>query len=82
VLRYAILAFSSQHVNRFFDHVGTEAIEYHDKCLQLLKPVLSGPKKMINEDVLAAIAILRQYEEMDGKTSHLIHNNTVGLAFC
>jgi hypothetical protein len=67
VLRYAIFAFSSRHVSRFSDYDEIEAIQYHDKCLELLIPVLSEPEENITEDILAAIAILRQYEEMDGK---------------
>ncbi|OCL13497.1 hypothetical protein AOQ84DRAFT_283017 [Glonium stellatum] len=72
LLRYAIFAFSARHVNRFSDNE-TEALQYHSMCLQLLIPVLSGPTERITDDVLAAIAILRQYEEMD------VHDNRYHL---
>ena len=67
MLRYAIFAFSSRHLSRFSQYDEIEAIQYHDKCLELLIPVLSEPEENVNEDILASIAILRQYEEMDGK---------------
>jgi hypothetical protein len=66
VLRLAICAFSSRHISRNFEYDETEALQYHNECVQLLIPKLSEPSEEINEDVLAAISILRQYEEMDG----------------
>ncbi|KAL1962934.1 hypothetical protein VTN77DRAFT_9030 [Rasamsonia byssochlamydoides] len=74
VLRLAILAFSSRHVSRFSGYDETEALQYHTRCLQLLIPVLSAADTEVSEDVLAAIAILRQYEEMDDydKRCHLL----------
>ena len=67
VLRLAICAFSSRHMSRNFEYDETEALQYHNECVQCLIPKLSEPNEEINEDVLAAISILRQYEEMDGK---------------
>ncbi|KAJ5569465.1 uncharacterized protein N7459_008895, partial [Penicillium hispanicum] len=66
VLRYAILAFSARHLNRQDTGDATEALQYHNRCVQILIPALSEPEKHITEDVLAAVAILRQHEEMDG----------------
>lgn len=43
----------------------TEALEYYDKCLNLLIPTISDPENHVTEEVFAAVAILRQYEEMD-----------------
>ncbi|KAB8227498.1 uncharacterized protein BDW43DRAFT_244068 [Aspergillus alliaceus] len=65
VLRFAIFAFSSRHIDRQRSKDMSEALEYHNRCLQLLIPVLSGPKDSITDTVLAAVAILRQHEEMD-----------------
>ncbi|KAL5358444.1 hypothetical protein BJX96DRAFT_173445 [Aspergillus floccosus] len=65
VLRYAIFAFSSRHLDRQKNASSAEALQYHNRCLQLLIPVLSDSENRINEIVLAAIAILRQLEEMD-----------------
>jgi hypothetical protein len=65
-LRFAIFAFSSRHLNRHCESNSAEALQYHSQCLQLLIPILSGPQEGLTEEVLAAVAILRQYEEMDG----------------
>lgn len=45
----------------------TEALDYHTRCLQLLIPVLSGGQDGYTEAILAAVAVLRLNEEMDGK---------------
>lgn len=65
VLLYAICAFSSRHVNRSRIDQDTTALEYQSMCLQLLIPAISAPQP-VNESTLAAVAILRQNEEMDG----------------
>ncbi|KXG49523.1 Protein of unknown function DUF3468 [Penicillium griseofulvum] len=82
ILRYAIFAFSSRHLDRQDKRDVTEALQYHNCCVQLLIPALSG-REHITEDILAAVAILRQHEEMDGEdnqfhltgTTHIL--NTV-----
>ncbi|KAJ5112745.1 hypothetical protein N7532_000790 [Penicillium argentinense] len=68
VLRYAVLAFSSRHLNRQNADDATEALMYHNHCVQLLIPAMSEPEYYITEDILAAVAILRQHEEMDGSS--------------
>lgn len=68
VLLYAICAFSSRHANRHRTDQDHLALEYQSMCLQLLIPAISGPE-LVDESVLAAVAILRQNEEMDGKLS-------------
>lgn len=60
-------AFSSRHLNRQAKDDVEEALQYHNECVRLLIPALSEPKQHITEDLLAAVAILRQHEEMDGK---------------
>ncbi|OQE00483.1 hypothetical protein PENVUL_c051G05946 [Penicillium vulpinum] len=65
VLRYAIFAFSSHHLDRQNTSDVTEALQYHNCCVQLLITALSGSRENIAEDILAAVAILRQHEEMD-----------------
>jgi hypothetical protein len=66
MLRFAVFALSSRHLNRHNQHDrDTEALEYHNKCLNLLIPTLSDPERQITEEIHAAVAILRQYEEMD-----------------
>jgi hypothetical protein len=49
----------------------TEALEYYDRCLSLLIEVVAEQNGPVDEETLAAIAILRQYEEMDGKRFRL-----------
>lgn len=67
-LRYAIFAFSSRHINRHRrGQESTEALEYYDKCLNLLIPTISNPENYVSEEIFAAVAILRQYEEMDSE---------------
>ncbi|KAJ5444797.1 uncharacterized protein N7458_008669 [Penicillium daleae] len=81
VLRCAIFAFSSRHLNRQNDSEAAEALRYHNECVQLLIPVLSEPEH-ITEEFLATVAILRQHEEMDGEdhqfhltgTSHILNS--------
>lgn len=71
-LRYAIFAFSSRHMNRHRrGQESTEALEYYDKCLNLLIPTISNPENHVTEEVFAAVAILRQYEEMDSEDRRL-----------
>lgn len=67
ILRFSIFAFSSRHLARERNPDPAEALQYHNRCLQLLIPILSGAKAEINDVVLAAVAILRQLEEMDCK---------------
>ncbi|KAH6889652.1 hypothetical protein B0T10DRAFT_528917 [Thelonectria olida] len=71
VLRYAVCAFSSRHLNRGKPDTSTESLEYYDKCLELLIEAVSGQGGTVEEEVLAAIAILRQYEEMDADDKEL-----------
>lgn len=71
VLRYAVCAFSSRHLNRSMPDTTTESLEYYDKCLELLIEAVSGQDGQVEEEVLAAIAILRQYEEMDADDKEL-----------
>ncbi|KAF5656645.1 hypothetical protein FHETE_10901 [Fusarium heterosporum] len=73
VLRYAVFAFSSRHVNRDKSDTSTEALEYYDYCLSLLIEAVGESDGAIDEETLAAIAILRQYEEMDG-TSRIVNS--------
>lgn len=71
ILLYAICAFSSRHVNRHRLDQDPVALEYQSMCLQLLIPAISGPDP-VDDSARAAVAILRQNEEMDGK---LLLNN-------
>ncbi|KAM5356684.1 hypothetical protein ACJ41O_003330 [Fusarium nematophilum] len=76
VLRYAVFAFSSRHLNRNMPDTTTEALEYYDKCLSLLIEAVAEQNGPVDEETLAAIAILRQYEEMDADDKELHLNGT------
>ncbi|KAF5542812.1 hypothetical protein FPHYL_11435 [Fusarium phyllophilum] len=67
VLRYAVFAFSSRHINRDKADTSTEALEYYNSCLSVLIEAVDKASGHIDEETLAAIAILRQYEEMDAE---------------
>ncbi|KAH8689047.1 hypothetical protein BGW36DRAFT_308944 [Talaromyces proteolyticus] len=68
VLRYAIFAFSSRHLNRGPRGDETEALHYHSQCLQLLIAALDASEEDEGSDeILASAAILRQFEEMDAE---------------
>ncbi|RAH43809.1 uncharacterized protein BO95DRAFT_199311 [Aspergillus brunneoviolaceus CBS 621.78] len=64
-LRSAIFAFSSRHIDRQRKVDASEALQYHNHCLQLLIPALSGSRADITDVVLATVAVLRQHEEME-----------------
>ena len=65
ILKHAICAFSARHVHRHAPNRDAEALEHQDMCLRLLIPAMSG-QQSTNEAVMAAVAILRQNEELDG----------------
>ncbi|POR31116.1 Uncharacterized protein TPAR_08690 [Tolypocladium paradoxum] len=75
VLRYAIFAFSSRHLHRHLAGPNTEALEFYNQCLGLLIQLVAEQKDQVTEEVLAAIAILRQYEEMDVNTMSIADFN-------
>lgn len=76
ILLYAICAFSSRHINRHRLDNDPVALEYQSMCLQLLIPAISGPEP-VGAAARAAVAILRQNEEMDGKLSIDCHSVTL-----
>ena len=41
--------------------------EYHQKCLEILIPALKNEDFIINDDILAATVVLRQFSELDGE---------------
>jgi hypothetical protein len=67
LLAYSLLAISSRQLS-LVSSIGTaDPAAYHDKALGLLIPSLSGPVEDLDENVLAAIVLLRNYEEMTGR---------------
>jgi hypothetical protein len=67
VIMNAILASSARHMALIEGKEDNESHEYHDKCLQILIPILDDPLESLDDSLFAAVIILRQYEEYDGK---------------
>jgi hypothetical protein len=65
LLLYALLAFSAQvlYVNSRCENA--EASMFYSKSLSLLIPILSDSSQTCDETVLAAVVLLRMYEERD-----------------
>ncbi|KAF2452414.1 hypothetical protein BDY21DRAFT_173906 [Lineolata rhizophorae] len=64
LLTYALLAFSSHHLSILSGYEDDSPARYYSSALQILIPILDGPINALNEDILAAIVLLRLYEEM------------------
>ncbi|GME52276.1 Zn 2cys6 transcription factor protein [Neofusicoccum parvum] len=65
VIANAILALSSRHLARVSGSEDFKSAEYMSECLRIMIPVLDDPLGALDENLLAAIVILRLYEEMD-----------------
>lgn len=65
----AILASAARHIAFISGTTDTTSEKYHNKCLQILIPVLDDPGDVLDENLCAAIIILRQYEEYDGQSA-------------
>lgn len=73
VIANAILALASRHLARVSGAEDFKSAEYMSECLQMMIPVLDDPLGALDENLLAAIVILRLYEEMDGKCNRSLH---------
>ena len=69
IIRSAICAFSARHFYRCREDEDGDgiALDYQNRCLNLLIPSMSGSRQ-ITASVLTAVALLRQNEEMDGQS--------------
>ncbi|KAF2147022.1 uncharacterized protein K452DRAFT_314269 [Aplosporella prunicola CBS 121167] len=65
VLMNAILALSSRSLSRVNGTEDVDSPRYLTQCLEILIPVLDDPLESLDENLLAAIVILRLYEEAD-----------------
>ncbi|KAH6663316.1 hypothetical protein F5X68DRAFT_251533 [Plectosphaerella plurivora] len=63
LLKFAILAFASRDWLRVNGEEDLESDKYSSQALQLLIPILDRPVELLDETVLAAIVLLRLYEE-------------------
>lgn len=68
VLLYSILALSAIHLNRTAEYDVNEAEEYHEKCIELLLPLVEDKRVITDGAVLASSVLLRFYEEISGKS--------------
>jgi hypothetical protein len=59
-----VISFAARHVG---DKVAAE--ESHEKCVELLIPLLSTETIANDEAILCAIVILRVYEQLSGESS-------------
>lgn len=66
LLSYGILAFSSRFVALVSGVGWGRAADYYSHAVQMLIPILDGPIEALDENVLAAIVLLRLYEERTG----------------
>ncbi|WYZ40852.1 hypothetical protein EsH8_IV_001193 [Colletotrichum jinshuiense] len=64
LLAYAIIALASRSLCAIKGSEDSKPSTYYSHALQILIPVLDDSIEALNEEVLAAIVILRQYEEM------------------
>ncbi|TDZ58213.1 hypothetical protein CTRI78_v005575 [Colletotrichum trifolii] len=64
LLAYSIIALASRSICSISGAEDSKPSTYYSHALQILIPILDGSIEALNEEVLAAIVILRQYEEM------------------
>ncbi|KAI5458694.1 hypothetical protein BGZ63DRAFT_474322 [Mariannaea sp. PMI_226] len=64
LLAYSILAYSSRQVSLMTGVDKESHSSYYSHALRILIPIFDNPSEAFNENVLAAIVILRSYEEM------------------
>lgn len=71
LLAYTILAFTSQHMaltSGLAEKPGSpDPAVYYGRAVHLLIPELNGPIENLDENVLASIVLLRNYEEHAGR---------------
>jgi len=63
VIANAILALASQHLSVLVGAEDRDSAAYYSRSLQILIPFLDDPLMALDENLLAAIVILRLYEE-------------------
>ncbi|KAF2233599.1 hypothetical protein EV356DRAFT_547438, partial [Viridothelium virens] len=73
LLLQSILAYTSKHLRQVTGR-DNDSADYYSRSLRLLIPVLDDPEGALNENNLAAIVILRSFEEFSGsKSDHGAH---------
>ena len=66
----AILAMAALHYSRINDQTDLYlAMTFHDKCLEILVPMLSDPDRVNDDCVLMTTTILHLYDGLECKMS-------------
>lgn len=60
----ALFALSAKFSADVDDYI---AAEYYQRCLNSLVPMLDQPAALVNEDLFAAVVLLRSFEELEGR---------------
>lgn len=63
----ALFALSAKFSADVDDYI---AAEYYQRCLNSLVPMLDQPAALVNEDLFAAVVLLRSFEELEGRFSY------------
>ena len=66
-LANAVLALAARHFSRTSTLDPLVSHQYYQACLQTLIPALGDANAVQNDELFAAVVILRLLEEMDGK---------------
>jgi len=75
LLMNAILSIAALHLGRVSDYAAFEKVRYHDKCLQLMVPMLNEPDHVKNDNLLMTTVFLHLCEDLDGGVSSHISEN-------
>ena len=70
VLVNAILALSALHLSRVSDYDVYDAVRYHDKCLELMVPMLDDHDKPKDDNLLLTTVFLHLNEDLQCKCYH------------
>jgi hypothetical protein len=78
VLLYSLLSLSAIHMNRVGHYDINEAENYHEKCIELLLPMLNEDHAITDGALLASSVLLRFYEELSGKITRNATKTRIG----
>ena len=69
----AILGLSALHLSRIADHDPFEAVCYHDRCIEMMVPLLDDDDQVKDDALLLTSIILALYEDLDHGTNSQRH---------
>lgn len=72
ILLKAVFAAAARHLSRVTDFDPLMADPFHQECLRYLVPTLNSNDALMDENLLAAVVILRYLEEIEGKELNLL----------